>query len=148
MTSLPQLPSELLSIALDDIEKSVAQGHKINMLVFCDIRDEEDNTCEVCLAGSVMLQRLDVVSHMKKHGWKSCPVGILGLPRATEDRLYALDAMRAGDWRHGFFRMGIAAPEDLMCELCARPCWEFAAPLKYNIENFRDCVRLLKEYKL
>jgi hypothetical protein len=50
---LPKIPSELLTIALSDLKKTIDAGIKINMNIWG--RNVETPNCSVCFAGAVML---------------------------------------------------------------------------------------------
>lgn len=57
-TSLPDKPSELILLALEDLEKTEKDGrYRIDMRVYHALMDP-GMVCSVCLAGAVIAQRL------------------------------------------------------------------------------------------
>lgn len=108
-TKLPDKPSELLKMAMDDLEAaeesdeySVDMGH----WYFPNISKEGSiKTCKVCLAGSVMANMLP------SDRIKSCSPNTLKfngeIDGDTRDKLMAIDEIRSGFIEHGINRMGI-----------------------------------------
>ena len=86
---LPSIPSQLLELALADLERAeISPYHTVNMRFWMQTADE---TCEVCLAGAVMAFSLNVALTDKKHD--ACPDE---MDSRTENLLRALDAFRTG----------------------------------------------------
>lgn len=66
MKKLPKKPSELITLALKDMELSIAQGHRIYMGDWVNRNNKNPKVCSVCLAGSVMLQSLKLTPEFGK----------------------------------------------------------------------------------
>lgn len=94
--SLPDKPSELLAVALRDLEKCEKDPRfEIDMNVWC----ERTGTghCAVCLAGSVMMQSLNGMPG---------PVPVPDLELITDRKLRALDHMRSGHIQSAMMLLG------------------------------------------
>lgn len=89
MVALPNKPSALIRVALRDLRLCEEDtGYLINMGRWHTPGYASVGICEVCLAGSVMAQTLDVDRTEHEHP--------LSFPRATKTRLYALNLLRVG----------------------------------------------------
>lgn len=104
---LPDKPSELIRVALDDLKKCEASpGYRINMNNWHIPLGA--GTCEVCLAGAVMAQSL---GSSPRHDMS--PPSFVG---SESKKLRALDCFRMGDAWSGTNAMGFDCPdlEDLV----------------------------------
>ncbi len=69
---LPMIPSKLLRIAVEDVQKSLNEGHEPDMdvswlhVVERAVGSKVQHTCYLCMAGAVMLQR-DLVRGFDLH---------------------------------------------------------------------------------
>ena len=100
----PSLPSHVLQLAMKDFEEvSLDDDYEINMSLFHKPNGGYNNTCSVCLAGSVMAKSLGV------------PIGFSASPgmfdEATAEKLEALDLLRTGDVCIALTHMGYAPEE-------------------------------------
>ncbi len=96
---LPDKPSELIRVALADLEKCEKDpGYKIEMDVWHEPRSE-GGKCEVCLAGSVMAKTLSVDRIMDADPSE--------FPEAVHLKLCALDSFRCGEVTEAFLGMRI-----------------------------------------
>lgn len=96
--TLPDKPSELIRVALDDLAKCEADpdSFTINM---GDWLVPENGKCSVCLAGAVMAQSINVD--------RSRALTPYFLGESVRDKLLALNLLRVGDVRIGLSFMGI-----------------------------------------
>lgn len=100
--TLPDLLSEIIFLAVDDMEKAEASiHHRVNMSLWHDQRAVGtwgDSRCYVCFAGGVMAFTLDA------------PVGETVCPGHWGDailqKLYALNSVRTGSVRSALIHMG------------------------------------------
>lgn len=96
---LPGRPSELICLALDDLEKAEkSDRYKIDMRKW---HHPAGGKCAVCLAGSVMAFSL------KKSATKGPTPG---LPSKEKNALFALNSFRAGEIDCAFLWLDIEAP--------------------------------------
>ena len=101
--NLPDRPSELLRVALDDLRKCEADPRfKIDMSQWVM---PQDGVCYVCLAGSVMIQELGA----------SPKIGCLPSHFSEEvsDKLDALNEFRMGFIDAAYESLGQELPENL-----------------------------------
>jgi len=97
---LPTMPSELLKLALNDLRKmEKTPGCTIDMSLWVRF---SDGVCYCCLAGAVMMRRLDA-------DLSCCPID---LP-AEQAQLEALDRFRVGQIASGLGLLRIALPEGM-----------------------------------
>lgn len=93
---LPDVPSELIRLALSDLEKCEAsESYAINML---DWHLPEFGVCHVCLAGAVMAQSLGAYIGEKPHPED--------FGSGAHGKLHALDSFRQGLLDQGLAEMG------------------------------------------
>ena len=101
MNKLPDKPSELIRLALDDLEKAEkSPTYEVNMDRWHT--QEEDGICHVCLAGSVMAFSLDVPAEqtIDLTDWiKKDP--------EIASKLIALDYLRIDAFTEAFSKMDI-----------------------------------------
>lgn len=100
MRNLPDLPSELILLALDDLEKSILHpDYEVSMSKW---HLPEGNKCYVCLAGSVMAHSLN--APRKAHLIPNSYDGTI------QNKLSALDHFRIGDIETGLRLMNRPLP--------------------------------------
>lgn len=114
MATLPDKPSELIELALTDLEKCEAEPaiFEIEMSDWCRM-PEEGGRCEICLAGSVMTQSLGFRFDLHSADCLDAEDGYLATPDdfgENEDALYALDALRCGEIDSALDYMGLDVP--------------------------------------
>lgn len=110
MNKLPDKPSELLLLALQDMDAMEKVGHTINMGGWC--WNSLDESCRVCLAGAVMLKRfkpwikdrLLLTQHAIPSDIKSYDIMC---------KLYALNFLRGGHIQAAFSQLEFDLPESL-----------------------------------
>ena len=86
--TLPDKLSDLLELALDDLETTEKDpAYEINMLYWHEL-DEVDNTCRVCLAGAVLAQTLEVPVSFNYLRYRPEP--------DLEDKMDAINFVRLG----------------------------------------------------
>lgn len=135
MITLPDLPSELLELALHDLgEIEKDPKYTIDMH---DWHHKRGGVCHVCLAGAVMATRLEV----EPRQWLS--------PYDFEDpianKLAALNELRLGEVMDALDTLRIDLPKGL--EQCVEVIdyHDDAGAFK---EDMRDLIALLKEHGL
>jgi len=90
MSALPDKPSELLELAINDaLEVEKMPGWELDMHIWLQRFDQ--NTCSACLAGSVMLRQLGVAPT------RVASLLEYGLSLRDEDKVHAINFLRAGD---------------------------------------------------
>lgn len=96
MTKLPRKPSELIELALADLIKCERSPRYV--IEMSDFHYPRDGVCEVCLAGAVMAQHLEV------------PQDEIGDPDGYGERvhgiIWSLDQFRLGDVAGAFSYLG------------------------------------------
>lgn len=97
MNKLPDKPSELIRLAISDLNKVKKDGHRINMNVY--LHAYVDQKCMMCLAGSVMYNTLEL------RPIKS--IDPLCLHPKDASKLIALNEFRIGYVKSGCLLMGI-----------------------------------------
>lgn len=103
--TLPNKPSELLRLALDDLwECREDPRYGINMDVWFE-SDPKLAACQVCLAGAVLVkhcgvQRPDVPISYQHYDF----------PLSLCNKLVAINHLRAGSIGHAFFKLGLPVP--------------------------------------
>ncbi len=107
MSKLPDKPSTLIRLALDDLKKCEASDDYV-----IDMADWHvpfgSGRCEVCLAGAVMAQSLGVGIS------RDTTPGSMG--EGLDRKLSSLEEFRQGYIHSGLRKMGIEPPEDLYDE--------------------------------
>lgn len=97
MKTLPSIPSELIRLALADLEKAEADpNYKV---VMCQWHLRSGEICEVCLAGSVMAFSLDC--HISRSFQPK------DFDQKTQDKIYALNFFRVGEVRAGLQHLDV-----------------------------------------
>jgi hypothetical protein len=97
MTKLPDKPSELILIALEDLEKCEADPiYKIDMGTWHEPLSY--SKCEVCAAGAVMAQSLGARANWYRDpDWFEYPIC---------DKLLAINSLRMGKISMAFYLLG------------------------------------------
>ena len=93
---LPDKPSELIRLAVEDMKTTIAMGVKINMEMYGSGNRENLQQCSVCFAGAIMLQREDstinpetFMSHFMSYFTENIPL--------NKDKYKFLDQIRRGN---------------------------------------------------
>lgn len=113
---LPDKPSELILLALDDLQKAIKEGCGVDMSGWHSVVNLESESldkygrvchtgktkkCFVCLAGAVMRRVVPDTQIMY----------VEGFPKSVANKLWALDQFRSGRVCEGLKYMGIVPPE-------------------------------------
>lgn len=135
---LPDKPSDLIDLALGDLEKCEAapDRFKVNMGEWCR-QKSGDRRCEVCLAGSVLTQTLGFTFDRAEdlEAFDASDGGVVATPEdfdeRTEAKLLALDSLRCGNVSEAVdalneLGLGLRVPESCKNE---RGRWERFMPL-------------------
>lgn len=106
MTTLPDKPSALIRLALDDLAKveAMPEMYRVEMGEWHNPH-HDDAKCRVCLAGSVIARTLGAApgDFMEPSDY----------PDDVADKLCALDRFRIGRLYCGLYCIGLEAPEGL-----------------------------------
>lgn len=98
---LPDKPSELIRVALGDLEK-VEQDPRYKIEMGSWVRAKNDGSCAVCLAGATLVKTMNL------------PMGVSIKPHTTiypiRRKLFALDHFRLGYISNGLSHMGYKKP--------------------------------------
>jgi len=104
MTKLSENPSELILIALEDLERCEADPrYEVDMGVWHE--PFQDSTCQVCAAGAVMAQRLDVGIN--------CSIEPVNFNDDIRDKLFAINYLRRGNLHLAFGFLDLDLPDHL-----------------------------------
>ena len=97
-------PSELIMLALEDLEKveGTPKVYHVNMDI---VHDQIKELCYVCLAGAVLAQTMRV--DPTEHWSQAHPC------EETTDRVWALDDFRQGEIGKGLAKMNIKLPHNV-----------------------------------
>lgn len=130
-TRLPDKLSELLYIALEDLEKVEADPrYKIDMGAW----HRPNGKCSVCAAGSVMAMRLgvglDEPAHPGEFDWD------------TDNKLMAINALRVGALGGAASFLGIQLPASVPCEVAGLP-----SEGRYALDEMSYRARMRKQWK-
>jgi hypothetical protein len=108
--SLPDKPSELLKVALADLEAVEGDSrYNIDLLTWHEPNEYGDGRCVVCLAGSVMAKSLGADIELDL----GPSAEDLGISIATSNKLYALNNFRIGLIRAAYKNLNRAKPDSL-----------------------------------
>ena len=131
--SLPDRPSELLQLALDDLRKCEADPRfKIDMSQWVTPVNE---VCYVCLAGSVMIQELGASPE------KWCAP--LHFQYGVSDKLWALNQFRLGLLCSAYKFLGRELPENLPERVCVTRHNDDKEQFHQDMESL---IKLLQEH--
>ena len=86
---LPDKLSDLICVALEDLDKAIEMGYAIDMAYWVRSKYYTTKKCSVCLGGAVMLDIFDLDKEMS-YDALDITNGVLKL------KLYALDHIRSG----------------------------------------------------
>lgn len=106
MNKLPDDLSELILVALEDLEKCEADP-KYDICMGVWVYKYDPDVCSVCLAGAVMCQRIDPNLHDDLKVDVDMTPSSVTRDEHTRIRLRALDALRTGDLWSAYGIMGI-----------------------------------------
>ena len=126
-SKLPTRPSELIKLALSDLEKCEVDGefYRVDMGRW-HVFDETDNVCYVCLAGSVMAQTLGI-SHRK-----TCkPFNIEGAEDYVAP-LTALEYLRSGHVEEGVNTLGYDLPKGMHAHIYVPTYGNYSSPFTFQ----------------
>ncbi len=103
---LPDLPSELLALALNDLELVEAQSdtYRVFMGSWHEPSIPTGKKCSVCMAGAIMACSLRADPEMRYLPRDFC--------QDTERKLHAIDLFRMGYVTRGFHEMGLKGGRD------------------------------------
>lgn len=108
MESLPDKPSELIRLALNDLKKcEKSEDYIINMGVYHHYHGAIFGTCSVCLAGAVMAQTLKLPKATDVNNVRDF------FSEVDTFKLKALDQFRTGDIMSGLMKLSIRQPKHL-----------------------------------
>ena len=99
MNKLPDIPSQLITLALDDLLKiERRKGYKVNMRVWYE--PDEEGVCHVCLAGAVLACEYNL-DKGKEIDW--------GFDDEMSYKSDALDCFRRGKigWGFGYMKLNL-----------------------------------------
>lgn len=129
-TRLPEKPSDLILLALEDLSKAEkSDAYDVVMSQWhhpCD----SDGVCEVCLAGSVMAFSLDADVD------DDLSPASLYLNPQDHRRLVALDDFRKGDTAKAFRTLGMEPPVGFRREINVPPYYVDPAGFKKTLKAF------------
>jgi hypothetical protein len=132
-TTLPDKPSELIRVAIADLEKCErSKKYTVDMGVW---HTYHDKTCYVCLAGSVMAQTMGIDSH------KSTTPGLLyrdEIPDLEVDKLQALNSLRLGEVGHALSLMDKKRPTGIKREYLMRSYITDRVGFKVDMRKLAD----------
>jgi hypothetical protein len=98
--TLPDKPSELLLVALEDLERAEkAAGVAVDMEVWYD---DDGKECSVCFAGGCMVRVLEVLPKELRNNLELAPRDFCDTLRA---KFLALNAFRTGDVVGGLWKL-------------------------------------------
>lgn len=131
---LPDKPSDLIDLALADLEKAEkSDDYIIEMNVWH--KPNDDGKCLVCLAGAVMAFSLNFDREMK--------YVLANMPKNNQHKMSALNHFRYGAIRTGFNYMGIPFEADQPQERYITPYdespEEFKSQIKRMVKEIREC---------
>ena len=101
-SKLPDRPSLLIAVALDDLELVMQDPRYIVDMGDWHNPNGEDSICAVCLAGAVMAKTFDVAIH--KEAYPETLLLPLQNARSQARKLEALDSFRRGQVHSGMLR--------------------------------------------
>lgn len=109
MNTLPDKPSELLRLAVEDLKKAEETPYyQINMGNWHQLSwnwETDSSRCEICLAGAVMAFSLGTSRDRSEYPDK--------FPEDTRSKLLALDLFRQGGIGHALSYIKLTLPDSL-----------------------------------
>jgi hypothetical protein len=132
---LPDLPSALIRVALEDLEKCEKDPrYEISM---GDFHFAYQNKCYVCLAGAVIAQTLGA-GHQRDCG----PTALVRMGMEREARaMYALDSFRVGRVEEALGYLQIPKPADMPA---TRAHWHYSSDPAQFKTDMRALADLLE----
>lgn len=131
---LPKLASDLIELALNDLEKCEADPrYQINMGTWHKPIKGSEAVCAVCFAGAVMAQT-NMVDINENHNGSA-------LSDADEDRIDALNEFRCGYIREGLDRMGLTINDGVPDDFDAADYRVYPAKFKAEMKALASDLR-------
>jgi hypothetical protein len=133
-TTLPDKPSDLLELALHDLELCEADGrYEIRMLLWHAPLDDRPG-CMVCLAGAVLSQTCKAPMNIQI--WVPSMANGTDIPERIANQLTAIDALRTGRVDEAFGLLGLSG--------CGGEVFErHTTPYNMDPQGFKDDLREL-----
>lgn len=117
MKKLPKKPSQLIRLALKDLEtvEKMPGTYTVDMSIWHTPFRFTSGLCHVCLAGAVISQTLggDPADYLEPS--RFVRRGLFGLSTKTYDRLMALDSFRRGAIQEGLRALGYSKKIQKQC---------------------------------
>ncbi len=135
--TLPDKPSELLLLALADLEKAEADSNYFVSMSHWHSSVPSILKCFVCMAGSVMAFSLNASLRERRDP--------TDYPDRINDQLRAIDYLRCGEIEDGLDRLGIPMPANLQPSFYVRDYIRSHADFKADIKSL---IALLQTYSL
>lgn len=130
---LPDKPSELIQLALNDVEKVEAQPeYVINMNVWISLRSIPTLVCAVCFGGAVMTQ----TCHLQEHPPLDDPLW---------PKFVALNHFRQGHIASGLASLGLLMPRGCPDRVVVRDYAIHSTDFENDVARV---IRILKSYGL
>lgn len=136
---LPDKPSELLRLALHDLELCEQDARYVVAMHFWHVYDIDSySRCAVCLAGAVMSQTLGIpVDCDAKPGY---------FPDQIERKLIGLDLLRKGKICDALYAMGVTRPKNMPVDVYVLPyVRKYSQPFK---ESMQSLISYLESFSL
>ena len=132
---LPRIPSELLTIALSDLKKTIDAGIKISMNIWGG--GVGTPNCSVCFAGAVMLN----TSKKKPNEYDSSFSNYYSI---NQDQYNFLDYIRLGRLHKALMFLNIKLPKDEFTDRLGRMHgWKYFDECSSNEEFFNQIEGLI-----
>ena len=136
---LPRIPSELLTIALSDLKKTINAGIKISMNIWG--RNVGTPNCSVCFAGAVMLN----TSKKKPNEYDGSFSNDYSI---NEDQYDFLDNIRIGRLSKALMFLNIKLPKDEFTDRLGRvKGWKHFEECSSNEEFFEQIESVISFLK-
>lgn len=111
INSLPDLPSELLKVALADLRKATqTEGVKINMDAWLNT-NLNPGFCSVCFAGSLLIGSLGFIEKPDSFIHNG-DFHLIQLDPVTGEKLLAIEDFRQGKWEEALNHMNLVLPKN------------------------------------
>lgn len=131
---LPDKPSELIRLALRDLEKvEQTPGYVVDMAswhVYQHNMDYGCTACCVCFAGAVIAMESGISLHKGLNPWM--------FEQSIADKLCTLDDFREGDLRTGLRGMGLEVPAGV-------PCRVQVVQYRHSPSAFKSCMKAIAD---
>lgn len=128
--SLPNKPSELIRVALEDLEKTEADERYIINMAFWHRPTSDLQKCHVCLAGAVLAQRSGA-SHYDD-------LSELRFVSEVRAKLFALDDFREGSLHSGLRKLDGPCPTSIPEHKVIAPYEDDPAQFKSDMRGLAD----------